>query len=105
MRMSHRVNVLAAYRELVSLIHRLSPGKIQPALQEARAAVQACNTRTGLVSMRIDCKLSSVSNELLWFAIGTASATQVLGLAVCLLHYEGPELHCCNGAEQCKQTT
>ena len=44
MRMSHRVNVLAAYRELLSLIHRLSPEKIQPALQEARAAVQVCSS-------------------------------------------------------------
>ena len=42
--MSHRVNVLAAYRELLSLIHRLSPEKIQPALQEARAAVQVCSS-------------------------------------------------------------
>ena len=44
MRMSHRVNVLAAYRELLSLIHRLSREKIQPALQEARAAVQVCSS-------------------------------------------------------------
>lgn len=39
--MSHRINVLRAYRELVNLIHRLAPDKVQPALQEARAAVQA----------------------------------------------------------------
>ncbi len=39
--MSQRTNVLTAYRELVSLIHRLAPERVQPALQEARAAVRA----------------------------------------------------------------
>ncbi len=39
--MCQRTNVLTAYRELVSLIHRLAPERVQPALQEARAAVRA----------------------------------------------------------------
>lgn len=39
--MCQRTNVLRAYRELVSLIHRLAPERVQPALQDARAAVRA----------------------------------------------------------------
>ena len=39
--MSHRANILRAYRELIDLLKRLPPSRREAGLQEARAAVRA----------------------------------------------------------------